>query len=122
MSVTASPVFLWNVERGEAEAAELWDAITEQQLADWEAEWIPELFKALQRLRRAGVPRQAWPQSRHWDWRKKTDRSDWNARASKLQHRLSWSDAGDDDCRQHDKARSSCGPGRQRPGGTWTVR
>lgn len=72
MSVTASPVFLWNVERGEAESAELWDAITEQQLADWEAEWIPELFKALQRLRRAGVPRQAWPQSRHWDWRKKT--------------------------------------------------
>jgi len=72
MSVTISPVFLWNVERGCAEPAELWDAITEQQLADWEAEWVPELLKSIQRLRRAGVPRQSWPQSRHWDWRRKT--------------------------------------------------
>ena len=42
MSVTASPVFLLNVERGEAEAAELWDAITEQQLADCDSEpaWL----------------------------------------------------------------------------------
>ena len=72
MSVTVSPVVLLNLERGDAESAELWDAITEQQLADWEAEWIPDLFKAVQRLHRAGVPRQAWPQSRHWDWRRKT--------------------------------------------------
>ena len=71
MSVTVSPVVLWNLERGYAESAELWDAITEQQLADWEAEWMPELFRALQRLHRAGVPRQAWPQSRYWDWRRK---------------------------------------------------
>jgi len=71
MSVTISPVYLFNVERGQPEAAELWDAITDQQLADWEAEWIPELFKALQKLRRAGVERKHWPQSRHWDWRRK---------------------------------------------------
>lgn len=72
MSVTASPVFLLNVATGEPEAAELLDAITEQQLADWEAEWTPELLSAIRRLHRAGVPRHAWPQSRHWDWRKKT--------------------------------------------------
>lgn len=72
MSVTVSPAFLWHVERGESQRAELWDAITEQQLVDWEGEWMPELFKALQRLRRARVPRKSWPQSRHWDWRRKT--------------------------------------------------
>jgi len=51
--------------------AELWDAITEKNLADWEAEWIPELFRFLQALHRQGVERRFWPQSRHWDWRDK---------------------------------------------------
>lgn len=72
MTVTVSPVFLLNVQSGEAETAELLDAVTDRQLADWEGEWVPELFKAVQRLRRAGVERKHWPQSRHWDWRKKT--------------------------------------------------
>jgi hypothetical protein len=72
MTVTTSSVFLLNVETGAPESAELWDAITEKQLEDWEGEWLPELFKAMQRLRRAGVERKHWPQSRHWDWRKKT--------------------------------------------------
>ena len=71
MTVTVSEVHLFNVERDELESAELWDAITEQQLIDWEAEWMPELFRALQRLRQEGVERQYWPQSRCWDWRKK---------------------------------------------------
>jgi hypothetical protein len=71
MTVTSSPVFLINVATGEPEPAELLDAITEPQLADWEAEWLPELFKALQRLHRAGVERAQWPQSRQWNWRKK---------------------------------------------------
>ena len=74
MTVTVSRVHLLNVERGQPEAAELWDAITEQQLAAWEGEWVPELFKALQRLRRTGVERRHWPQNRHWNWRKKTER------------------------------------------------
>lgn len=34
MTVTASQIRLLNVERGEPEAAQLLDAITEQQLAD----------------------------------------------------------------------------------------
>ncbi len=44
------------------------DAITDQQLGDWEAEWGPALLEAIQRLHRAGVERKHWPQSRHWDW------------------------------------------------------
>ncbi len=79
--MTISRVHLFNVERDEPEEAELWDAITEQQLTDWEGEWMPELFKAVQRLQRAGVERRHWPQSRHWDWRKKTE---------KLQRMLAW--------------------------------
>ena len=71
MTVTVSPIHLLAVASQQAVAAELWDAITEQQLADWEAEWTPELFKALQRLHRAGVARRQWPQNRHWDWRRK---------------------------------------------------
>jgi hypothetical protein len=71
MTVTSSSVFLINVATAEPEPAQLLDAITEAQLADWEGEWLPELFKALQRLHRAGVERARWPQSRQWDWRKK---------------------------------------------------
>ncbi|GEP56723.1 GNAT family N-acetyltransferase [Reyranella soli] len=71
MTVTVSPVYLFDVQRGEAAAAELWDAVTERQLADWEAEWLPELFNAIQRLHRAGVERRLWPQSRQWNWRRK---------------------------------------------------
>ena len=73
MTVEISRVHLFNVGRGGSEEAELWDALTEQQLADWEGEWVPELFKAVQRLRRMGVDRRHWPQSRHWDWRKKIE-------------------------------------------------
>jgi hypothetical protein len=73
MTVTVSPVYLFKVERGEAEAAELWDAITERQLSDWEGEWVPELFKAIQKLHRSGVERSLWPQSRHWNWRRKVE-------------------------------------------------
>jgi len=71
MTVEISPIVLLNTARGEPEAAELWDAITDAQLADWEAEWVPETFKAVQKLHRRGVERHKWPQSRHWDWRAK---------------------------------------------------
>ena len=73
MTAAISEVHLFNVARGEPEAAELWDAITERQLADWEGEWMPALFDAMRRLKRAGVERRQWPQSRHWDWRRKVE-------------------------------------------------
>lgn len=72
MTITVSLVHLFNAQRGEPEAAELWDGITESQLRDWEGEWTPELYKAVQRLHRMGIDRKHWPQSRHWDWRRKT--------------------------------------------------
>lgn len=71
MTCTASAVFLFNVQTNSAEQAELIDAITEKQLADWEAEWVPETMKAVQRLHRAGVEMARWPQSRNWNWKQK---------------------------------------------------
>ena len=73
MIAAVSEVHLFNVARNKPKTAELWDAITERQLADWEAEWMPALFDAMRRLKRAGVERRQWPQSRHWDWRRKVE-------------------------------------------------
>lgn len=73
MNVEISSAFLLDVATGQALEAELWDAITERQLADWEGEWTPALMQAIQNLNRAGIERRFWPQSRHWDWRRKAD-------------------------------------------------
>lgn len=73
MTTTVSRVRLFDVARGQPAPAQLMDSITERQLADWEGEWMPELFRAMQRLSRAGVERRRWPQSRHWDWRRKVE-------------------------------------------------
>ncbi len=73
MTAGVSEVHLFNVARSEQETAELWDAITEEQLADWEAEWRPALFDSIRRLKIAGIERRQWPQSRHWDWSRKVE-------------------------------------------------
>jgi hypothetical protein len=71
MTITVSTVVLLDVQADAAVEAELRDAIEEPQLADWEALWRPALDNAIRRLHAAGVPRDQWPQSRHWDWRAK---------------------------------------------------
>lgn len=67
-----TPIALTHFETKELREAELWDMITDQNLADWEAKWTPELFKLLEALHDQGIERSLWPQSRHWDWRAKT--------------------------------------------------
>ncbi|WP_339749612.1 hypothetical protein [uncultured Maricaulis sp.] len=52
-------------------AAECWHGIVDKNLADWEAEWLPDLQNRLKLLNQRGVERRFWPQSRHWDWRVK---------------------------------------------------
>jgi len=75
MSVTISPAYLLDAATGEPQAAEVWDAITERQLADFESDWKFALATAIKRLRLAGIERRNWPQtqSSHWDWRHKVD-------------------------------------------------
>lgn len=64
-------MFLLETVSGQPVEAELRDAIGEQQLVDWEDQWKAALDAVVQRLRDAGVDRTHWPQSRHWDWRRK---------------------------------------------------
>lgn len=66
-----SPVSLFRLATDELVDAELWDSITDKNLADWEAEWRPEIDRLLKALNKQGIERQFWPQSRDWDWRAK---------------------------------------------------
>jgi len=63
-----SEVYLLDNHADTIVEAELWDAITEKNLADWEADWIPHLFGLLKSLKQKGVERRLWPQTRHWHW------------------------------------------------------
>lgn len=73
MNVDKSPAFLVEVATLRPVAAELWDAITEQQLVDWEDDWMPALRDVVERMKAAGIERSLLPQSRHWDWRRKAE-------------------------------------------------
>ena len=42
-----SPVSLFRLATEELVDAELWDAITDKNVADWEAEWRPEIDRLL---------------------------------------------------------------------------
>ncbi|WP_421793660.1 GNAT family N-acetyltransferase [Hydrocarboniphaga effusa] len=71
MTVDVSATYLLDVETGRLVDAELWDAITDRQLEDWETLWAAATVEGLHRLVAAGVQRSHWPQSLHWDWKRK---------------------------------------------------
>lgn len=66
-----SRIYLVTAATLEPVEAELRDAIEEQQLTDWQTGWQPALIETLKDLAARGVPMAEWPQSWHWDWRKK---------------------------------------------------
>lgn len=66
-----TPVYLQGKKSGGLVGAELWHGIVDKNLADWEAEWIPNLQQRLKTLNQRNVERRFWPQSRHWNWRAK---------------------------------------------------
>jgi len=66
--VDISGVYLLDNQASTVVEAELWDAITEKNLADWEADWVPHIFEIMKSLKKKGVERRLWPQSRHWHW------------------------------------------------------
>lgn len=47
------------------------DDMTLDELFDAEALWAPARVRLLQRLKREGIERRHWPQSRHWNWAEK---------------------------------------------------
>jgi hypothetical protein len=73
VTVEISAAFLVDGATGQAVDAELWDAISDTQLNDWEFKWTPALQEVVARLKAAGVERGLLPQSRHWNWREKAE-------------------------------------------------
>jgi hypothetical protein len=71
VSIDISHAFLLDGATDQPVVAELWDAITEQQLVHWEDHWVPALHNVVERMKAAGIERSLLPQSRHWDWRRK---------------------------------------------------
>lgn len=69
MTIDISPIALWNAADKRPEEAELWDAITETQLSDWEKLWKVDL----QRILQTDPSKRSVVESRHWDWRKKAE-------------------------------------------------
>lgn len=72
--VDISTIYLLDVASDQPIEAELRDAIEQSQLDDWENSWRPALDAVLIELVRQGVHRSQWPQSWHWDWKKKMAR------------------------------------------------
>jgi hypothetical protein len=56
MTVDISQVVLLEVQSGRYVEAELYDAIQERQVVDWENQWAPALQKGLELLALAGTP------------------------------------------------------------------
>jgi len=73
VSVEISRAYLLDGATAQMVDAQLWDAITEQQLSDWENEWMPALRAAVERMHTAGLERDQFPQSSHWNWRRKVE-------------------------------------------------
>jgi len=71
VSVDISKALLKEVSTKQFKEAEVWDAITNIQLMHWDIEWRDHLQNTLKQLRDSGIPRDQWPESRHWDWANK---------------------------------------------------
>lgn len=73
MSVDRSPIFLLRTETDEPVNGEIWDQITDHQIADWENEWLPNLAANLTRMQKANIQASRWPQNDSWHWKEKTE-------------------------------------------------
>lgn len=54
-------------------SAELLNDLAPTDLVVIENEWSPERSSVMQDLLKADVPRPQWPQSLHWDWKRKSE-------------------------------------------------
>ncbi|WP_159095513.1 GNAT family N-acetyltransferase [Stenotrophomonas sp. YAU14A_MKIMI4_1] len=60
--------YLVDMGTGQLVEAEIFDAISPADIADWRTTWKPEMDGLVQKLQAQNVPRHLWPQSHHWDW------------------------------------------------------
>ena len=75
MSVT-SPVYLQDRRAAQLVEARLVDGLTREEVEKAEADWKPFLDEQVKRMEQTGVPRNKWPQHRHWNWREKYEASE----------------------------------------------
>jgi len=75
MTVDVSTAYLLDVAQDKLVEAQVWDAITDQQINDWETLWAKATAEGMVRLADAGIPRGKWPQSLRWNWQKKAQAS-----------------------------------------------
>jgi hypothetical protein len=75
MSVTL-PVYLQDRRTGQLVEARLMDGLTREQVEKAEADWKPFLDEQVKRMEQTGIPRNKWPQHRHWNWREKHEASE----------------------------------------------
>lgn len=68
-----SLIYLQRPDTREAVEAQLFDDISDEHLEQWRTTWTPMIESTKERLKRAKVPPEKWPQDLHWDWDKKTD-------------------------------------------------
>lgn len=71
MSDDGVPVKIIDAATGEAVDAELTFQISEDNLKDWDDNWVPDREEKKQELEDKEIPRHNWPQSMHWKWREK---------------------------------------------------
>lgn len=66
-------VHLWNPSAKASIAAELWDAITDAQVSDWEKLWKPGAQELRQRVRELDLDPDAKVETSYWNWDEKVE-------------------------------------------------
>lgn len=66
-----SAVYLKDRKSGQFVEATLIDGVTRDEVEKAESVWRPFLDEQLKRMQAEGVPKNRWPQHRHWNWREK---------------------------------------------------
>lgn len=67
------PAFLIDKRSGQLVDAQLVEGIDDENLDSVEAEWKPVLNARIRELTAQGADRSSWPESSHWDWRRKVN-------------------------------------------------
>jgi hypothetical protein len=66
-------VYLKDRETGQFVDAILIDGVTREEVEKAESVWKPFLEQQIKRMEAEGIPKNQWPQHRHWDWRQKQE-------------------------------------------------
>jgi hypothetical protein len=67
-----SLIYLQRPGTREVVEAELYDDISDEHLEQWRTTWVPMIESRRERLKKANVPQEMWPQDLHWEWDEKT--------------------------------------------------